>query len=180
MRRNYKSCDLVADFFLLHLDINAGDSITNLKMQKLCYYAQAWSLALRDRPMFDCVIRAWAHGPAIPELYHRFKHYGWGCIDPHDLRSEPLNVLSTEDVDHLEAIWLRYGNLSGKDLERLTHSESPWRDAYGDTPIGEKCTAEISHDSMKNFYRQKLTFNYDADTRTSSANPYMRSENRSN
>ncbi len=178
MRKNYKSCDPVADYFLLQLETNSGDSITNLKMQKLCYYAQAWSLAILNCPIFDSRVEAWAHGPAIPELYQRFKAYRWGAIDPHDLFSDPLKEFSEEQIDVLDGVWLRYGSLSGSDLETLTHSELPWRQAYGDTPIGEKCTAEITHDSMKDFYRQRMHSTHDANSRAKPSAAAFQSESR--
>src|SRR5689334_14747494 len=84
--RNLLSCDTVADFFLLQVDDLAGDTISNLKLQKLCYYAQAWSLALDGKPLFGERIEAWAHGPAIPALYGRFKKYGFQAIETSDRR----------------------------------------------------------------------------------------------
>lgn len=154
--RNLPTCDAVADFFLLQIDINAGDSITNLKLQKLCYYAQAWSLALRDRPMFDEDIEAWPHGPVLPELYRRFKKYGFQGIDPHDLKTEPLRVLSDDDQDLLIDVWNRYGQFSGRQLEKLTHQERPWREARGEAPPGARSVEALDHEIMKSFYRNKL------------------------
>ena len=42
-----------------------------MKLQKLCYYAQAWSLVWDDAPLFDEDFEAWASGPVCPELFHR-------------------------------------------------------------------------------------------------------------
>ena len=48
-----KSAVDVARYFLCHVDREAGDTISPLKLQKLVYYAQAWSLVFRSQPLFD-------------------------------------------------------------------------------------------------------------------------------
>jgi uncharacterized phage-associated protein len=154
---NLLSCHTVADYFLLQVDVQAGDTISNLKLQKLCYYAQAWNLALSERPLFSERIEAWAHGPAIPALYRRFRQYGWGSIDPQNLRTNPLDELDRDDIEFLDEVWSHYGHYSGRQLELMTHKEAPWKDAYGNRRRGEGCTEEITHNSMREFYGRKLT-----------------------
>jgi uncharacterized phage-associated protein len=154
--RNLLSCDVVADYFLLQVDPLAGDTISNLKLQKLCYYAQAWSLALDGKPLFGERIEAWAHGPAIPKLYRRFRQYGSGAIDPYDLVTNPIRDLHQEHRDRLDEVWRKYGSRTAAQLRNLTHSEEPWLKAWGDTPPGGKCTEEITHDSMRAFYRRQM------------------------
>lgn len=154
--RNLLSCDIVADYFLIHVDAQAGDTISNLKLQKLCYYAQAWSLALDDQPLFAERVEAWARGPAIPKLYRRFKKYGWQAIDPTDIITDPVRDLHVDHKARPDGVWKRYGHFTGTQLEHLTHCERPWIDARGNTPPGEKCTEEITHDSMRAFYRRQV------------------------
>ena len=153
---NLVSPHCVGDYFILQVDQNSGDSITNLKLQKLCYYAQAWSYALREKPLFVDKIKAWAHGPVIPSLYQRFKPYRWNAIDPSDLRSDPYEDLHKEDLLLLSSVWDRYGMLSGKQLEWLTHSEAPWKMAYGDRKPGSACNEEIKPEAMLAFYKGQL------------------------
>jgi uncharacterized phage-associated protein len=167
--RNDLSCDIVADYFLLQVDALAGDTISNLKLQKLCYYAQAWSLALDDRPLFAEGIEAWAHGPAIPKLYRRFKKYGSQAIDPFDMATDPIRDLHPDHKGRLDEVWSLYGRLSGTQLRNLTHAERPWIDARGDTPPGENCTAEITHESMRAFYRRRLKSSDGGHTKTAAA-----------
>ena len=69
------TCFDVADYFLSLVDEDSGDSISNLKLQKLVYYAQGLHLACFDRPLFNEDIQAWAHGPVIPELYYKYREY---------------------------------------------------------------------------------------------------------
>ena len=155
--KNSISCHHVADFFLLQMDQNAGDIISNLKLQKLCYYAQAWHAAITGDPLFGEKVKAWAHGPVVPELYHRFKKYRWDAIQPSDVQTDPYEDLPDEHLELLSEIWAKYGTLTAKQLEDLSHSETPWRRAYGDTPLGDSCDEEISVDSMRQFYGAKST-----------------------
>jgi uncharacterized phage-associated protein len=154
--RNSVTCHVVADYFLLKVDPASGDSISNLKLQKVCFYAQAWWLAIKGVPLFGERIEAWAHGPVVRPLYDRFKKYGWQSIDPMDLKSDPLAQLGDEEHLFLDSIWAKYGKFSGRDLERLTHSEAPWKDAYGDTPPGGRCDREITPAAMTSFYSKQL------------------------
>jgi uncharacterized phage-associated protein len=62
------SCHDVAKYFLSLTDEDAGDLISNLKLQKLVYYAQGFHLALYDELLFEETIEAWTHGPVIPEM----------------------------------------------------------------------------------------------------------------
>ena len=163
--RNYLSCDTVADLFLVQVDPLAGDTISNLKLQKLCYYGQAWSLALRDVPVFSDPLEAWAHGPAVPSLYKRFRKYGSSAIDPYDIVSNPLRDLGGDTKEILLGVWTRYGRLTGTQLRNLTHREEPWVRARGSTPPGEACNAEITHDSMRSFYRRMLESANESDSR---------------
>ena len=70
----------VANWFTCSLDREAGDSITHLKLQKLIYYSQAWSLALNGIALFEEDFEAWAHGPVIPEVYQEYKEYGFNAL----------------------------------------------------------------------------------------------------
>ena len=86
----------VADYFLFLVDDPSGDNLSNLKLQKLVYYAQGFYLAIHDRPLFDDAICAWEHGPVVPSLYRRYKKYGSGGI-PAPIRStRPCSMTTRE------------------------------------------------------------------------------------
>ena len=79
------TCMEVANYLLSKTDEEAGDVISNLKLQKLVYYVQGFSLAMNNRPMFEEDIYAWQHGPVVPSLYHNFKDNGaFGIPKPVD------------------------------------------------------------------------------------------------
>lgn len=126
-----------------------GDPITNLKLQKLLYYAQAWHLALHDKPLFDERIEAWVHGPAVPPVYGAFKAMGWQPIVP------PPIIVDVSDAvkSHVREVLEAYGGLSAYQLELLTHQEYPWQNARRGLAPDEPSNNIISQDDMKAFYR---------------------------
>ena len=142
----------VADYILSKLDINAGDSITHLKLQKLVYYSQVYHLVRNGESLFDEPIEAWAHGPVVRALYDRFKNYEWQTIPPSEINSNPFDEIPKESRDIIDEVYEEYGECSARRLEDLTHSEKPWKEAYGDRPIGAACNEAIDHQSIKDFY----------------------------
>lgn len=141
----------IAKWLLSAIDRDSGDSITPLKLQKLIYYAQAWSLALpeRARPLFDEEIQAWAHGPVAESVFHEYKHAGWDALPAPDEVPE----IAEEDAAHLAEILSVFGEFSAKHLERMTHNEDPWLDARGNLPAEARSNAVISKEHMADYYR---------------------------
>lgn len=145
------SARVVADFFIRFAHEH-GDQISNLKLQKLLYYAQAWFLAINGRPLFDDRLEAWVHGPVVPPVYGEFKKWSWQAIGI----NPELPPLAEPVKAHLEEVAAVYGSMSAFDLERLTHSEAPWIDARGAVPEDEASTAVISLESMERFYKARI------------------------
>ncbi len=141
----------VADYILV-CSQEHGDPPSNLKLQKLLYYSQAWYLALYDRPLFPERIEAWVHGPAVPPVYGRFKQWAWKPIDFQPATPPPL---STHVKDHVDEVLGVYGWMNGFELEQLTHKEYPWLNARGELAPDESSNAVISHEDMKTFYRNR-------------------------
>lgn len=138
----------VADWFRSAVDRQAGDVMTHLKLQKLVYYAQAWSLALLGRPLFDEDVQAWAHGPVVPSLWREYRDHGWNPLPPADEAAE----LDAETEQLLREVMQSYGEKSASALEALTHSEEPWIRARGGLPPEARCTAVIPREHMRRFY----------------------------
>jgi uncharacterized phage-associated protein len=136
----------VAQYFL------SLEETTHKKLQKLCYYAQAWHLALLNKPLFDNSFEAWIHGPVCPELYHQYKDFGW-CLIP-KTSSVPSNI-AEESIEILDAVYDAYGKLSGDDLEFLTHSEKPWIEARKGLNEWEPSHNIIKEDTMAKYYKEK-------------------------
>ena len=63
----------VADYIILRLTSDEENTLINLKLQKLLYYLQAWSLGINNERFLNCKFEAWVHGPVCRELYNRFR-----------------------------------------------------------------------------------------------------------
>lgn len=130
------------------------ESMTHKKLQKLCYYAQAWYCALGSdgKPLFGDAVEAWAHGPVIPSLYRLYTDYKWNPIPKTEGDESRFDKRTTEI---LEAVYDTYGDFSGDQLEALACSEKPWRDARGDLNPWEISHSPISCSSMREYYLAK-------------------------
>jgi uncharacterized phage-associated protein len=123
-------------------------TMTAMKLQKLVYYCQAWSLVWDDAPLFPERIEAWANGPVVRELYeaHRgqFKVQGIGSGNP--------AALTQEQRETIDAVLQFYGDKPSQWLSDLTHQEAPWRDARKGYASGEYCDREITPAAMAEYY----------------------------
>jgi uncharacterized phage-associated protein len=140
--------DHVADY-LLSASREAGEILTNLKLQKLLYYAQGWFLALHKKALFDEDFEAWVHGPVLPSQYQRFKRFGWKPI----MAALDKPKLANAVVSHLDEILSVFGTEPAIALERMTHAEKPWREARGTLREDESSCAKISKRTMQKYYQ---------------------------
>lgn len=141
------SCFDVAKYFLAQASEDAGDLISNLKLQKLLYYAQGFHLALYDKPLFPEPIEAWIHGPVVPALYEYYKKYGAGAIDyPRDV---DFSIYDDETRSFLDEVYSVFGQFSAWKLRNMTQEEYPWK-------LAVQNNSEISHKSMKEYFKTQL------------------------
>lgn len=145
----------VADFFISLSNIT-GNLISNLKLQKLVYYSDAWHLANHGEPLIQEDFQAWVHGPVIPALYGEYKHFSWQPIDRPDLNEQAYASIR-EKFDPktlllMDAVTDSYFGLSAFELEKMTHSELPWRAARSGLADDEPSYNIISKESMREYY----------------------------
>lgn len=124
--------------------------LTPLKLQKLAYYCQAWSLVWEERPMFTEDFQAWANGPVNPDLYQR--HRGTYTIDNNFLSEFSGFSFNAADTHTIQAVLDYYGSKEPFYLSELTHKELPWKQARGNTPLGAQSTAVIAKETMQEYY----------------------------
>jgi uncharacterized phage-associated protein len=140
------SCHDVAKYFLSQADEDAGDLISNLKLQKLLYYAQGFHLALYNEPLFPESVEAWIHGPVVPEVYHEYKNFASSAIPiPEDI---DFSIYDKETVDLLDEVYSVYGQFSAWKLRNMTHNEEPCKDT--------DVSGVISHESLKKYFKTQL------------------------
>lgn len=149
----------IANYFIGFANMT-GDYVTNLKLQKLVYYAQAWYLANFGKPLFEEDFEAWVHGPVIPSLYRKYKKYGSSpIIEDIDL-TKIKSKFNADVVLLLDEVIKVYMPAGGYQLEQMTHVESPWIKARGKTLPDAKSEKVISKRSMKLYYGEKINKAY--------------------
>ena len=122
--------------------------LTAMKLQKLVYYCQAWSLVWDEEPLFEERIEAWANGPVIRDLYRhhkgQFKVSDWPNGDP--------SRLGPKERQTVDAVLRYYGDKSSQWLSDLTHQEQPWVEARSGLKPGDPGAREIKHAAMAEYY----------------------------
>jgi len=143
----------VAYWFLLQ------ESMSHKKIQKLCYYGQAWSCALLDKSIAkNAVFEAWVHGPVNQEIWAAFRQFGWQPLEltnRDQVEKRLKSVFNKYQLDVLNAVWETYGDLSADELESLTHNELPWSEQRHALGEFENCNRVISEKTMKSYYLSK-------------------------
>jgi len=125
-------------------------SVTTMKLHKLTYYAQAWSLAWDGVPLFEEDFQAWANGPVCVDLF--IAHRGQFEVE-YDFLTDYANYpFTTEQIETINVVLKDYGNKSPHYLSELTHMERPWKEARGNTPPGEISHNIIEKQSMQDYY----------------------------
>lgn len=141
----------IAYYFLFKAN-QEGDLLTNLKLQKLLYYAQAWHLVNFDKPLFNDTLYAWDLGPVVKEVYQEFKRYKGRPIpirNESEIKYKIQKNIFKNRVDYLNDFYDAYIGLSAHELVNMAHNEDPWKNAYiSDTKI-------INIDLMKDYYKRQ-------------------------
>jgi len=138
----------VAKYFLSLPDEDIGDSISNLKLQKLVYYAQGFSLALYNKPLFKERIEAWEHGPVIPALYNRYKLLGATPIPAP--KNTDFSKFDEPTKALLNEVYEEYGQFSAWKLRDMSHEEEPWSKG------NNRASKIISNDDLKQFFSTQV------------------------
>lgn len=148
--------------FIIKYSNDNGQSVSNLKLQKLLYFIQAYYLQTKNEPCFREKIEAWNFGPVVRRAYMAYKQFGGMPIptmdseiiqlDPHNIfnfQRVPCNynVLSKEDKEAIGTLLDAFKDFSAAYLVDITHQQSPWVDAY--EPYRNK---EITLDSMRRYF----------------------------
>ena len=140
----------VADFFIDSALNDPENNMTNLRINKLLYFAQGWSLARLGRPLVEDAIEAWTHGPVVPAIYQRLKTSG---------RDKVKGLINEDYADHftleeqrlLIDVLHAYDRYSTNGLVTLTHAKgSPWRKA-----MAKGRNTVIPQSDMKAYFLQQ-------------------------
>lgn len=137
----------IANFFVDIANSMDEETITNMKVNKLVYFAQAWSLVELKQPLFKEQILAWPHGPVVQSVYDAFKPCGSNniesvCCDYNQ------DIFTVEQLELLTDVALAYGKYTAGTLRKISHKKgSPWERAYE-----EHKRNVISEDSIREYF----------------------------
>ncbi|MCT3509694.1 Panacea domain-containing protein [Lactobacillus delbrueckii] len=123
--------------------------MSTMKLQKLCYYSQAWSLVWDEKPLFPEDFEAWANGPVCSELFHKTQgRYKVSAVD----ENGSSDKLTDNQKDTINRVLEHYGNHDAQWLSQLTHMEDPWKNARDGLPSGIGSNRIISKASIAEYY----------------------------
>lgn len=140
----------VVDFFIYAGSLNEGTEMTNARVNKLLYFAQGWSLALKNKSLFDEPIEAWKLGPVVNEVYQNFKSNHRNPILTTS-KDFDLEKIDDDDFQLLTDVFTNYMNYSTNALIDLTHEKgSPWSEVYQ-----ENKNVVIPNELIKQYFSQQ-------------------------
>lgn len=150
LRKSYYKAENVANYLVFlasqENQEKEREGITNLKLQKILYFAQAYYLAKLGKPLFNEELKAWEYGPVVREVYNKFKQN----------KNKPITIekdkstIKEEDKDLLKKIWNTFGAYSASRLVEIVHNHAPWKEASVSTD------KVISNEVIKNYYSPLL------------------------
>ena len=127
------------------------ETMSAMKLQKLVFYSQAWSLVWDDAPIFKNRIEAWANGPVVRDLYDA--HRGKFLVDSQTFQGRATGAaLTPTQIETIDAVLRAYGDKSSQWLSDQTHSEDPWKQARAGLVEGDRGENEITQSSMAEYY----------------------------
>jgi len=161
-----KTAKEIAEYCIYYFGAK-NEAITNLKLQKILYYIQAWHLVyFNGDPLFSEEPEAWANGPVYRSVYNIYKKYSIGNIKintsfkniDNDLMTKETQLgLSPKQINLIRAVLQKYGSIPTFSLVHLTHSEDPWNNARLGVKEFQSSSNPIHHSAMRDYYSRKLT-----------------------
>ena len=145
---NQREAKMANVFDVARYILDKQGAMTTMKLQKLVYYCQAWSLVWDEKPLFTEEIQAWASGPVVRELYDVHRGIFTICSIP---KGDIAN-LGDEEIATIDAVLEAYGDKPAQWLADLTHMEEPWNEAREGIELGDNCENEIALASMEEYY----------------------------
>lgn len=137
--------------------IEEGYPVTQMKLQKMVYFAQGVHLALHQEPLVKDVFQAWKYGPVVPGIYHTYKFYGSSPItntewvmDQEEMEMAKIDEKAKETVDYT---WSLLKETNTVKLSNWTHEDgSPWKLNY----IDGANDVIIPNDDIKKYFERFL------------------------
>lgn len=156
--KDFKTIDTIvlSNYILKHYG-----PMSHLKLQKLVYYCDAYSLAYFGKQLITDNFEAWVHGPVCRRLYNSLKDKSklysdvTYTYDGTDVEKE-FNALTSDQQSLITSILDQLSTWSSFELESSTHQEAPWRNARKGYSEADKCSVIIKKDDMREYYRKEI------------------------
>lgn len=114
--------------------------LSNLKLNKLVYFAYVEHLRDTGERLFEDPIKAWRYGPVEPAVYRAFKDFGRDRVDT----VGEVAVPGPSVCSLIDRVAEEYGVLAAFDLVSLSHREGgAWRIAWNRGPGSRITDADI-------------------------------------
>ncbi len=136
---------------LLELAEAEGESLTNMKLQKLVYLVHGYGFALLGHGVFPDKVEAWQYGPVIPKLYDKLREFGRGPVTCKIFSTDDPIVEGTDEHEVVTGVWKAFSKFSAAKLVGITHKiGSPWQQVW----TGNK--EEIPVSIIQEYYQNSL------------------------
>lgn len=142
--------------FIISFGKEHGDWFSYLKLQKLCYYAEAYYLAMFDKPLTGESFEAWATGPISKKLWAEMKENNYEHWKVVDYNETERPSISRDIESFLIEFYAAFSGYSSYQLELMVCSEQPWLEARGNLPREAACSTVIDPESMRTFYKRYI------------------------
>ena len=128
--------------------------VTQMKVQKMVYFAHGYHLVKYGEPLIIERFEAWKFGPVVPSIYRNFKYFGSRPITDAEFTFYAPSFLNDYELDDkardaVDYTWNATKNVSAEDLSAWTHQQkSPWHEVYNPSEWG----TPISNDAIKHYF----------------------------
>lgn len=112
-----------------------GYDVTQIDLQKICYFLHGHHLIEHGQPLINSTFEAWRHGPVQRSLYNQFKKFGAQPItelatafDPIKRRAKELDPITANSARvTIETYLPKYLGIPSFELVEMTHMPgTPW------------------------------------------------------
>jgi len=151
----YSASEIAVHF--VRRGIEERNYLTQMKLQKMVYFAQGYHLARYGQKLIKDEVQAWQYGPVFPSLYDDYKLYGGNPIETFKFsrlgENPTIPRLTPEAQETINFTWNTLKNISAAQLSNWTHKpDSPWDRAYRE---GERGVI-IPENEIKAYFKEIL------------------------
>lgn len=110
--------------YIINLCTNMGNSISDLKLQKVLYYIQLAFISQRHEDAFVDELEAWPYGPVVRSVYDAYSSYGSTKIC---LQYDDADVFSDEEKNIIHGVLVNCMGKNAWELVEMSHvAGGPW------------------------------------------------------